>query len=226
MRREEQSEVVSSGVFVYGAGGHSLVVIDLLRDLGVPVLGVYADEGRRHPKHGVVHPGIRLGGIEPFRDLCAPIVMCIGQNGERAEIVAALAGHSFFTAIHSSAIIAPSALIGEGTVVLHGSIIQANAVIGRQVLINTAASVDHDNIIGDFAHISPHATLCGHVEIGEGTHVGAGAVIIPSIKVGKWETIGAGSVIIRDVPDGVTVVGSPAKVVVNSTGQRRPTDGL
>jgi sugar O-acyltransferase (sialic acid O-acetyltransferase NeuD family) len=213
---------VNNGVYVYGAGGHSLVVMDLLRDLGIPVLAVFADEGRRHTKHGIVLPGVRIVGPEQFDDPKAPFVMCIGQNSERAEIVAMLQHGEFFTAIHSSALIAPTATIGEGTVVLHGAVVQANARIGKQVLINTAASVDHDNIIGDYVHISPHATLCGHVEVGEGTHVGAGAVIIPSVKVGKWSTIGAGAVIIRDVPDGVTMVGNPARLVPNASGQRRP----
>ncbi len=213
---------MNNGVYVYGAGGHSLVVMDVLRDLGIPVLAVYADEGRRHLKHDIVLPGVRVAGAEEFDDPKAPFVMCIGRNSERAEIVRALKHAEFFTAIHSSAIVAPTASIGEGTVILHGAVVQANARIGQHVLINTAASVDHDNIIGDFAHISPHATLCGHVEIGEGTHVGAGAVIIPSVKVGKWSTIGAGAVIIRDVPDGVTVVGNPARVLPHSSGQRRP----
>jgi sugar O-acyltransferase (sialic acid O-acetyltransferase NeuD family) len=213
---------VNNGVYVYGAGGHSLVVMDVLRDLGIPVLAVYADEGRRHQKHDIVLPGIRVAGVDEFDDPKAPFVMCIGQNSERAEIVRALKYAEFFTAIHSSAIVAPTASIGEGTVILHGAVVQANARIGQHVLINTAASVDHDNIIGDYVHISPHATLCGHVEIGEGTHVGAGAVIIPSVKVGKWSTIGAGAVIIRDVPDGVTVVGNPAHIVPNASGQRRP----
>lgn len=213
---------MNNGVYIYGAGGHSLVVMDVLRDLGVPVLAVYADEGRRHLKHDIVLPGVRVAGVEEFDDPKAPFVMCIGRNSERAEIVCALKHAEFFTAIHSSAVVAPTASVGEGTVILHGAVVQANARIGQHVLINTAASVDHDNIIGDFAHISPHATLCGHVEIGEGTHVGAGAVIIPSVKVGKWSTIGAGAVIIRDVPDDVTVVGNPARVLPHSSGQRRP----
>jgi sugar O-acyltransferase (sialic acid O-acetyltransferase NeuD family) len=212
---------VMRGVYLYGSGGHSLVVADVLRDQGIPILGVYADPGARHPKHGLVLPGARVVGVEPFRELAAPFVVAIGRNCERAEISRMLPGPCVGV-IHSSAIIAPSATVGDGTIVLHGVIVQANARVGRQVLLNTSASIDHDNVIGDYAHISPHVTLCGHVEIGEGTHVGAGAIIIPSIKVGKWSTIGAGSVVIHDVPDGVTVVGNPARVVRESFGQTRP----
>jgi sugar O-acyltransferase (sialic acid O-acetyltransferase NeuD family) len=193
----------------------------LLRDLRIPVLGVYADEGARHRRHCWVQPGARIVGAQGLANVELPFVMCIGRNSERAEIDRMLPGR-FQGAIHSSAVVAPSATVGEATIILHGAIVQANAQIGRHVLINTAASVDHDNIIGDYAHISPRATLCGHVEIGEGTHVGAGAVIIPSIRVGKWCTIGAGTVVVRDVPDGVTVVGNPARLVHGSHGQQRP----
>jgi sugar O-acyltransferase (sialic acid O-acetyltransferase NeuD family) len=212
---------MAEGVYVYGAGGHSLVVIDVLRDRGIPVLGVFADEGARHPRHGEVAPGVRMVGVGPFRCVDGPFVMAIGNNTERAE-VSAMLPVEFAVVIHSSVLIAPSVTVGDGTVILHDAIVQANAQIGRHVLINTAASVDHDNIIGDYAHISPHATLCGHVEVGEGTHVGAGAIIIPKIKVGKWSTVGAGAVVIKDVPDGATVVGNPARIVRKATGQRRP----
>jgi len=34
-----------------------------------------------------------------------------------------------------------------------------------------------------------------------------------NIKIGKWATIGAGAVIIKDVPDGVTVVGNPGRIL-------------
>jgi acetyltransferase EpsM len=49
--------------------------------------------------------------------------------------------------------------------------------------------------------------------VGEGTQVGIGASVLPGIRIGKWCTIGAGAAIIRDVPDGVTVVGVPGRIV-------------
>ena len=218
---DQAKQSATRAVYIYGAGGHSHVVIDALRSCGVTVAGVFDDEPERcHPLHRCVVPGRRAQGPE-FPVLDAPVVLCIGRNFERAELDQLLDA-TFATAIHAGATIAPSARIGEGTVVLHGAIVQPNSIIGRHVLINTAASVDHDNRIGDFAHISPHVTLCGHVTVGEGTHVGAGAVVIPSVKIGAWTTVGAGAVVLSDVPDGVTVVGNPARVVPNRTGQRRP----
>ena len=208
--------------YVYGAGGHAHVVIDVLRSQGIGVKAVFDDHPeRRHPRHQDVLPGIRLAGPGNFSALDYPLILCVGRNSERAELVEML-NVKYGIALHPSAIVAPTSHIAEGSVILHGAIIQSNTMIGRHALINTAASVDHDNVIGDFVHVSPHATLCGHVEVGEGTHIGAGAVVIPKIKIGKWSTIGAGAVVIRNIPDHVTAVGNPAKILRGSHGQPLP----
>lgn len=208
--------------YVYGAGGHAHVVIDVLHDQGIAVEGIFDDwPERRHPGHHGVEPGIRLAGNERFPILDLPVILCVGRNAERAEL-AHMLNASFGIACHSTAIIAETVAIGQGSVVLHGAIIQTNTILGRHVLVNTAASIDHDNVIGDYAHISPHVTLCGHVEVGEGTHIGAGAVVIPKVKIGKWSTVGAGTVVLHDIPDHVTVVGNPARLVTGSHGQHLP----
>ena len=212
---------------LYGAGGHAQVVTDVLRSRGVRVRHVFNDyPGNQHPATTDVVPGILLLGTAEFPPLDGPVVMAVGRNGERARLVEMLSQHTvapeFLQAVHPSAIIADSARIGEGSVVLHGAIVQAHARIGSHVLINTAASVDHDCVVGDYAHVSPHATLCGHVEVGEGTHIGAGAVVIPQVSIGRWCRVGAGAVVVTDLPDHVTAVGNPARVVSDRTGEPPP----
>ncbi len=209
-----------SRVFIYGAGGHAMVVATVLEDLGVDVAGMLDDSpGQGHPLSFRVQRG--LSDREGSRAFDHPVVLAIGDNRARVDL-AGLITSPFFTAVHPSALIAQRVTIGEGTVVLQGSVIQHNAHIGRHVLINTAASIDHDNVIGDFVHVSPHATLCGHVEVGEGTHIGAGATVIPSVKIGRWATIGAGSVVTADVPDGATAVGVPARIIKTDAVADRP----
>jgi acetyltransferase-like isoleucine patch superfamily enzyme len=92
-------------------------------------------------------------------------------------------------------------------------VIGARANIGRGCIINTAASVDHDCIIGDFAHVCPGARLAGDVHVGARTMIGTNATIIPGIRIGADVVIGAGAVVIRNVADGRTVAGNPARVV-------------
>ncbi len=206
-------------MYLYGKGGHSNVVTDVLASQGVEVVSTFDDDSTRA---GVSDYGLRLRE-ESFPQLDHPLIITVGDNGLRADIARKL-NCNYGIGIHTSAIVASSATIGEGTVVLHGAVIQANATIGKHVLINTGASIDHDNILGDFVHISPQAVLCGHVEIGEGTHIGAAAVVIPSVKIGKWCTVGAGSVVISNIPDYCTVVGNPAQVINQQFPPIEPSD--
>ncbi|PKV50996.1 sugar O-acyltransferase (sialic acid O-acetyltransferase NeuD family) [Aquimarina sp. MAR_2010_214] len=197
---------------IYGAGGHSQVIREVLEENGYEITETYDDEpSGRHYASKNVASGVRKN-LKDFPHEGHPLIIAVGINRERADIVRLLKS-DFDKAIHQSAIIAPTAKIGEGTVVFAGAIIQPNTVIGEHVIINTAASIDHDNVIGNFAHISPKAALCGHVEVGEGSHVGVGAVVIPKVKIGKWCTIGAGTVVLKDVPDYSTVVGNPGKII-------------
>lgn len=207
---------------VYGAGGHAQVVIDVLRANGIRVRRMYNDApANQHPASENVLPGIRIVGPDRFPELDVPVILAVGINGERAELAQVLDAR-FGTAIHPSALVAPTARIGEGTVVLHGAMVQPNASIGRHVLINTGASVDHDCVIGDYAHISPQAALSGHVSIGEGTHIGVGAVVIPKVRIGRWCKVGAGTVVIEDLPDHVTAVGNPARILPDRSGEVPP----
>ena len=54
-------------------------------------------------------------------------------------------------------------------------------------------------------------TLCGIVTVGAQSFVCAGATVIPNLTIGRKVVVGAGATVIKDVPDGVTVIGSPAK---------------
>ena len=66
-------------------------------------------------------------------------------------------------------------------------------------LRNSAGCLGHHNNIGDHVHIGPGVSTAGHVRIGVEAQIARASV-----------TAGAGAVVTRDVPDGVTVVGSPA----------------
>ncbi len=51
-----------------------------------------------------------------------------------------------------------------------------------------------------------------HPTVGDDVVVGAGAILLGPIHIGNDAKIGAGSVVIRDVPQGKTVVGVPARI--------------
>ncbi|HLY81315.1 MAG TPA: acetyltransferase [Caulobacteraceae bacterium] len=112
---------------------------------------------------------------------------------------------------HPAATVSTTASIGAGTVLSAGVIVQSDTRIGRFCVLNTACTIDHDNVVGDSVSIAPGAHTAGRVTILDGAFIGLGAVIINGVTVGRNATVGAGAVVVRDVPDGVTVVGNPAR---------------
>jgi acetyltransferase-like isoleucine patch superfamily enzyme len=46
-----------------------------------------------------------------------------------------------------------------------------------------------------------------------GAALGTGSVILPGLTIGVGAIVGAGAVVTRDVPDGVTVAGNPARQI-------------
>lgn len=55
------------------------------------------------------------------------------------------------------------------------------------------------------------------VHIGRHVWIGGGAIILPGITIGDYAVVGAGSVVTRDVSEGATVIGNPARNARSST---------
>lgn len=191
-------------MYLYGASGHGKVVKEILDDSGIEVKAFIDDNMSLSDFFGlpVLH---QAKGLEP-------IIVCVGKCDVRRQIVEHL-NCKFASAIHSSAVVSPSAKIGEGTVVMQGSVIQADVVIGKHCIVNTKASIDHESVIEDFVHVAPGSTISGNVHIGAGTWIGAGTTVIQGVRIGKNCFIGAGSVIVNDVPDNSKGYGVPFRVV-------------
>jgi acetyltransferase-like isoleucine patch superfamily enzyme len=73
------------------------------------------------------------------------------------------------------------------------------------------AQIHHDCRIGSFSTIAPGACLLGAVTVGEQVFVGANATVLPHRRIGSRAVVGAGAVVTKDVPDGATVTGVPAR---------------
>lgn len=197
-------------IYLYGAGGHGKVVLEILQLRDQKVAGFF-DDGKAIPETILEVPFLGAFDTSLWNSENG-ILISVGNNRIRKNIATSLAVH-FETAIHKNTYISKSASIGIGTVIMSGVSVNACSSIGTHAIINTNASIDHDCRIGDFAHVSPNACLSGCVRLGEGTHVGAGAVVIPEVTIGKWAVIGAGAVITKDVPDYAVVVGNPGRII-------------
>lgn len=59
----------------------------------------------------------------------------------------------------------------------------------------------------------------GPITIKRGAWIGANVTILSNVTIGENATIGAGSVITKDIPDGATAYGNPAKVKEDNKSQ-------
>ena len=122
-------------------------------------------------------------------------------------------GFELINAIHESALIMDEAIIGENLIIYPRVYVGYRAEVHTGVALNTGVQLDHHNVIKECAAIDPGVVFPGNVTVGRFTQVHTGVVTRNRIRIGKGSIIGAGSVIINDVPDRVTVVGVPGRII-------------
>jgi sugar O-acyltransferase (sialic acid O-acetyltransferase NeuD family) len=205
-------------VLILGASGHGKVVADIFLQMGLDVVG-FVDENFSKG-HFVL--GLPVLGRE--RDLprllenkrVEGVFVAVGDNWTRGGVVQRMAGMSlpapFISAVHPTAVIAPSARIGVGSAVMAGAVIGPDARIGDFAIVNTCASVDHESEVADFASLGPHGSMGGNAYLGAYSAAGQGASIIHGVRVEEHAILGAGAVAVRGIPPLSVALGVPAKV--------------
>lgn len=193
-------------VIIIGASGHGKVIFDIVQAQNDTVIG-FLDDNASGTCCGVPV----LGPVMSAKSYpAAKFIIAIGSNIVRKRISEAL-NVSWYTAIHPSAIISPSAVIGRGTVVMPLAVVQAEAVIGTHCIINTAAIVEHENKLDNYVHLSPNAALGGNVRIGECTHIGIGSCVRNNVSICDRCTVGAGAAVVTDLDESGVYTGVPAR---------------
>lgn len=192
---------------IIGAGGHGKVCADIAKKCGYESI-LFLDDGPVPGTSGKVSDYTRYLKTADF-------FVAIGNNTVRERIIKELITQNacLATLIHPSAVVAESAAIGRGTVIVAGAVVNPDATIGVGVIVNTCASVDHDCMIEDFAHIAVGAHICGTVTIGKRTWIGAGATVSNNLSICGDCILGAGAVMIWNAEQAGTYVGVPARIV-------------
>jgi len=214
----------SAQIAIFGTRGFGREVHQLIKDLAaagtrIACVGFLVEQAYR--EQSVIHDLPVLGDAAWLAG--APdvyVTMAIGATAPRwriAQYIERKFGERFLLLRHPRAWVGDNVPIGLGSIVCAGALVTTDISIGRFVQLHVGCTIGHDTVIEDFVTIAPGANVSGRVLVGEGTFVGAGAVILPDVKVGRWTIIGAGAVVTRPVPDNVTVVGSPARVIAQRT---------
>ena len=125
--------------------------------------------------------------------------------------------------IEPGAIIRDRVSIGKNAVIMMGAVLNIGAEIGEGTMVDMNAVVGARGKLGKRVHLGAGAVVAGVLEppskdpceIGDDVLIGANSVILEGVKIGKGSVVAAGSVVIEDVPEGVVVAGSPAKIIKN-----------
>ena len=155
-----------------------------------------------------------LGGCDYLMSLGEVYAVCaIGSSKLRRAVVKKLAESAvrFASVIDPSVILSNRVSIGEGTIICAGSIVTVDIAIGRHNIINLDCTIGHDVVLNDFDTLYPSVNVSGNVVVGTCCELGTGAQIIQGKRIADDTIIGAGTVVVRDIDEGGTYVGNPAR---------------
>ena len=158
--------------------------------------------------------------------------------GERALVVGEGAVIRPFTTLYAGSVIGARFQTGHGATVREDNRIGddcsvgTNAVLeygnrlGQHVRVHSGCFLEQVTL-GDHVFLGPHVVFTddphppcpsyrecrGGAVLEDRVKIGANATILPGVRIGRGSLVGAGSVVTADVPPGVVVAGSPARVV-------------
>lgn len=202
---------------VVGAGGLSREVIcwadDAVRFGAAPSIRGYLVDSD-YPRLGPAYNLPWLGSLDdydpPPEDAC---LIAVSDPMVKRQIVRRLQarGAKFASLVHPTAVLAKTAVLGQGCIIFPYAIVSADTVLDDFVTINSMSGIGHDSKVGAYSTLSTHVDITGGVTVGESVFFGSGARVMPGLSVGHEAKVGAGAVVVRSVPAGVTVYTNPAR---------------
>lgn len=202
-------------VYIVGAGTYGEAMCELAEVLGYKVRGFYDEDEK---KIGEFVMGIevigKFSGLIDVEIQNKQFIVAIGSNSVRYDIMVKInhLGGKTPTLIHPSAVISPSADIGNGVY------IQANAYIWTKVkvddfcIISPNVVIAHHSSVGKACLISTLSGVGASIKIGNKVFVGMGSTIVTGLSIiGENTIIGAGAVVLKNTDKDSVYAGVPAK---------------
>lgn len=212
-----------SNILIYGASGHSKMIIDIIHKNKTHNIIGFLDSFK--PQGETIYGYKILGDLDELPQLMklyntTGIVIGIGDNYTRKlsydKILEIVPKIEFVSVVHPSAILAEDIEVSDGTVIMAGVIINANAKLGKFCILNTKSSLGHDSVMDDFSSLASGATVGGNVTIGECSAICLGTSIINNVDIGNHTVIGSGALVVNSIGDFKQAIGVP----VNSIKER------
>lgn len=154
--------------------------------------GVHIYDRTTIGSHNVIHSGAVI---------CVDGLGCVRHENGQLEEFPQIGG----------VIIGDNCYIGANTHIASGSL--SDTIIEDGCKINGMCFIGSNDILHENIWITGSTMLAGSVEVGANTSIFSRVVVRDWCKIGKNVTIGMGSVVTKNIPDGETWFGSPARKV-------------
>ena len=118
----------------------------------------------------------------------------------------------FTNFIHPSVMVAKSAKIGIGNVILANAVVNCNAIIGNFNTVNSGTLLGHDITIGNNNYFAGQVCFGSGLTIGNMNFIGLNTSIRNGITIGNGNIVGMSSNITKSVGDDNVLYGNPAVI--------------
>lgn len=182
-------------ILIVGAGGHGRSVAEAILGLQEWNLAGFVDDTAASSlqiwDYSVLGTSHDLSSLRSEAEFA---VVAIGNNRVRKELHGQVlrAGFKLATVIHQRAIVASTASIGPGSMIMAGAVVGTEARLGEGVIVNSAAVVDHHCNVHEFAHLGVGAAMAGGTILGPLAWMQAGSAIGYGVTVPAAEALSPG----------------------------------
>ena len=201
-------------VVIVGAGRQGRNVADVLETIRAKIAGFLDDT---KPKGTPVFDYPVLDGLSAIDDRSFVLdhawIVAIGDNYAREKVYRKLdsQGGSFVNAIHPSTQISRGTTLGRGLFIAPGTVTHTGTTIGDWALIGGHAFFGVDARVDEASFVGNGVILSAGASVGARSFLGSGAILSNDAVVGADCVVGAGSLVMKELADGTTAYGMPAR---------------
>ena len=201
-------------IVIFGTGAVAAEITSQLEDsswgeeAGIKIKGYVASDaaGLQHWKE-YKYQSPYLGDFLSYEIKAGDyFVLALGNYKVKRQVVCEIKrrGGKFITLIHPTAIVAQTALIGEGNILDPFTIVGPNVKLGDFNLLTSQSVISHDCVVGDYNFFAT-SLLCGYNVVGDDKYFGIRGTTLPDISIGNRNVIQAGMIVDKNVEDDSTI---------------------
>lgn len=171
-QRQDLLGQTADNLLILGAGSFGQVIREIAEAMDYFGEIVFLDDD----------PELGSGPLADYKKLRSKFryaYAAFGKNDLRSKWMNHLkaAGYVLPTLIHPTAVISPSAILGQGVSVLPKACIHTNASIGAGSIIGLGVLIDHDVLMGNYSLIQTGSVVAAHCTLPGFISTKPGAVI-------------------------------------------------